>query len=184
MFEFKDDKKENLTSMLLNLSNVEDEAFDFFSKLASLTEKPEMKKKFNEIASDSKKHAIAFRKVGSQIGDVVVKNKQCQKMMESISSVFKKAHKEIEEKTSITNEELLRIAHILDKSSVEEYFMQVQTKTLQLLANKIGSSYKVEFEGYQDMFMGISREEENHRAIIENVIEELESPTKIGVKSS
>ncbi|MCW4044168.1 MAG: hypothetical protein NWE94_01455 [Candidatus Bathyarchaeota archaeon] len=144
-----------------------------FLKLAELTENAPIKQQLLEISNESKKHAAIFKGVSEKMGFAKANAKECEKKLGVVSSTIKQISAELAKKEKLTSEELYEFISKLDSAEIEEQFMQIQAKTFQLMASEISRLYAVNFEEFEELFMNIARDEENHRIQLKNIRETL-----------
>ena len=178
MFSGKGATKNSIAGFLSCLGNVEEEAGVLFFNLYKKGEIVSVKQHLLEISNDCKKHAALFWVLSKRIESSTVNMKDCEKKLGIITTTVHRVSLEIAKKEKLTVEELHELISILEGSSVEEQFIQIQAKTLQMMSNEINRLYGVNFEAFEEQLMGASRDEENHRILLENIRESLETEMK------
>src|SRR3990170_6390780 len=183
MFGGKGAAKDSIAGFLHCLGNVEEETGVLFFNLSKKGEIVSVKRQLLEISNDCKKHAALFWGLSKRIESSKVNMKDCEKKLGLITATVERVSLKIAKKEKVTVEELHELISILEGSSVEERFIQIQAKTLQMMSSEINRLYGVNFEEFEEQLMGASRDEENHRILLENIRESLETEMKKNLNS-
>ena len=183
VFGGKSADKTSIAGFLHCLGNVEEEMGVLFFDLSEKGEIVLVKQQLLEISNDCKKHAALFWGLSKRIESSTLNMKDCQKKLGNITTTVERVSLEIAKKEKLTVEELHELISILEVSSVEEQFIQIQAKTLQMMSSEINRLYGVNFEEFEEQLMGASRDEENHRILLENIRESLETEMKKNLDS-
>src|SRR3972149_3347645 len=183
MFDGKGATKSSIAGFLYCLGNAEEEAGGLFFNLFEKGEIVSVKRQLLEISTDCKKHAALFWGLSKRIEASKLSMRDCEKQLGNITTTVERVSLEIAKKEKLTVEELHELISILEVSSVEEQFIQIQAKTLQMMSSEINRLYGVNFEEFEEQLMGASRDEENHRILLENIRESLETEMKKNLDS-
>jgi len=175
----KTNPRDAIGDLLHGLSALEEKTGLVFSNLSEKTYVSSVKPQLLEVSIDSKRHAAVFEDLSRRIGLSKMRPKDCEKQLGSIAKTIEQVSSEISKKEKITAEELYELISILEGSSVEEQFIQIQTKTLDLMASTINNLYSVNFEEFEEIFRSTSRDEEKHMIILQNIREAIEAEKKM-----
>jgi len=175
----KTNPRDAIADLLHCLSALEEKTGLVFSDLSEKTYVSSVKPQLLEVSIDSKRHAAVFEDLSRRIGLSKIRPKDCEKQLGSIAKTIEQVSSEISKKEKITAEELYELISILEGSSVEEQFIQIQTKTLDLMASTINNLYSVNFEEFEEIFRSTSRDEEKHMIILQNIREAIEAEKKM-----
>ena len=183
MFGGKSADKASIASFLHCLGNAEEEAGVMFLNLSEKGVIISIKQQLLEISNDCKKHAALFWGLSERIKSSKVNMDDCEKKLGIITTIVERVSFEIAKKEKVTVEELHELISILEGSSVEEQFIQIQAKTLQMMSSEINRLYGVNFEEFEEQLVDASRDEEDHRIMLQNIRESLEAEVKKNLNS-
>jgi len=175
----KTNPRDAIADLLHCLSALEEKTGLVFSDLSEKTYVSSVKPQLLEVSIDSKRHAAVFEDLSRRIGLSKMRPKDCEKQLGSIAKTIEQVSSEISKKEKITAEELYELISTLEGSSVEEQFIQIQTKTLDLMASTINNLYSVNFEEFEEIFRSTSRDEEKNMIILQNIREAIEAEKKM-----
>jgi len=172
LVDLKDPK--DVASFLYCSSSLEERTFSLYRNLAEKTSDSLARSIFTYIAYDSLKHSVIMKGIAQTISASVPKSSDCEKKLASIWTNVADLAEEVINKQRFSNSELPDLSNRLagfENSLSEEYFILVQSKTLQFMAKELSQLYNVDFENVRDVFGLITKDEENHREILYSLVE-------------
>lgn len=170
MFPYKDEK--DIAKLLLCSSILEEKVFEIYKRLSEKVRHPLVKALFAYIAYDSRKHSVFLKGIDDSITRLEITVETCVEegiLGDEIWKTVKDVSEEIsKEETLDDNKVIILIDRLTDFESVisEEYFILVQLKTLEFIAEEIHQRYDVDLESWKDIFERIIKDEESHREIL------------------
>jgi rubrerythrin len=162
------------------LSMLEHNTFVLYQNLADKSKGALIKSLLLSIAQDSSKHATLLKGVGDTISVLEVKSKDCAKAIGKIWLAVDNFSREVAEKESdsITSSELYERLAVLEGNLAEEYDMFVRLRTLKYLTSEINQLYNIDLEKVKAIFVSIIKDEERHREILANLMEQVKPKEK------
>jgi hypothetical protein len=170
---FATKEKEAMASYLTCLSKLENNTALLYNLLSDKTHHPLAKSLLKSIAQDSLKHSTLLKGIGDSISTKEIKEKDCEhnlgKIWNTVATCLKRTSNEEEKQMSL--EKLYENLIALESNMGEEYYVLVQTQTLQYLTEEINKLYKINFSDVQRIFETIKNDEERHREILTTLLE-------------
>jgi rubrerythrin len=150
------------------LSMLENNTALLYNQISNKVQHPLAKSLLLSIAQDSSKHSILLKGVGDSISASKVKEKDCKqnlgKIWITVSTLLDEVQKNEEKPLHLT--ELYEKLMPLESSLGEEYYIFVQTQTLQFLSKEIDKLYNIDLDAVKRVFESIMNDEEHHREIL------------------
>ena len=165
-------KPEGIVAFLKCSSFLENETSLLYRSLADKVDIPLIKSMLLHIAYDSQKHSAIFNGMCESIGGSNITQKDCHKKPNLTWRVVKDLKREISSEKNVHRETLASLAKklaVLESNSGEEYFVLVQTKTLEYMTGEIYKRYNVQLKDMKDIFEVIIRDEETHKELLSKI---------------
>ena len=156
------------------LSILEENAAIIYNNLSDRIESPDLiKSLLLSISQDSLRHSALLKDIAGRISDSKAKRGDCAENLGRLWSIVSYCLKEVTKKQLGPQDFsiLLSAFDSLESALGEEYYIFVQTKTLELMANEISQLYDISSESIK-VFKSMIRDEKHHRGIL-NTIKDL-----------
>lgn len=152
---------------------LEERTFQLYRSLSEKIEYPPVKSLLISIAYDSLKHSRILRETSRNIPNLEMVVNDCKKNLGELWKKVDNLSEEIFGRNRITDDEFSEIINSLvslEDLLKEEYFLLVQLKTLQFMAEEISRLYQVDIELMKNVFESIIIDKEYHREILLKII--------------
>jgi rubrerythrin len=163
---------EDIANFLKCASFLEEKTSSLYKNLAYRIEFPLIESLMLQIACDSKKHAALFDGLCKSIGGSKLTPKDCQKKMSPTLVAIDDLQREIMfkkmDKEGVSS--LIDKLKKLESDLGEEYFVIVETKTLEYMVKEINEIYNVQLRDVKNIFEGIIKDEETHLQLLSKML--------------
>ena len=169
---------ENIGKVLFCSSRLEEKTYKMYYDLSQKIQNSVVRTLLVSIAQDSLKHSSLFLEISKEFVDSLPKEKECKKQLGELWKNIDSITKFIDDKKTITSEELLELTKKLSHFEYymgEEYNILEKVKTLKYMSEEISASYGIEFEDsikvHKNVFESIIKDEQKHREILFDIVE-------------
>jgi rubrerythrin len=168
-------KADDFSNMLYCLSVLEEKTHRLYKCLAEKVDLPLVKSLLLQIAYDSQKHSAIFKGISESIAKPKRQDKNCEKIgptwktIEILASQVSFMKRIV---PSLSEEELpslIKKLTELESTLGEEYYIFVQTKTLDYMTKEVNESYNIDMKDMKDILESIIKDEELHRELLAKI---------------